>query len=65
MNAWVKVSISAVTQFIIAGCGAAVAVLTETDAISSVGIAVAVMTGLISAGKDIQAALMKSPGEQP
>ena len=63
MKPWVKVTISSITQFIIAGCGAAVAVLTDAGTISVAAMAVAIMTGLVSAAKDVQAALMKSPRE--
>lgn len=59
-----KLAMSALMQFIIAGGGASLAVLSETEAITAAGIWAAVLTGLVAAAKDVQAVLMRSPKDE-
>lgn len=60
MNIYVRNGLSALAAAIIGGGGVAVASMTENGAITRAGIAIAVITGLMAAAKDIQAALMKT-----
>lgn len=63
-SAWVKVVLSALTAGIVAGAGAAIAALTSLspgEPIPTLPIWVSVLTGIVSAAKDVQSYLTDSP----
>jgi hypothetical protein len=60
---WPRIVISAVVTGIIAGGGAAISALTEDGTIGTAAMAIALLTGLVVAAKDVQSTLSPPPAK--